>query len=104
MDDFRVDTTSDGPVASVAVGGELDAATAPVLDEAIRKLDRDDLVREVTVDLGDVGFIDSSGLSVLVAAHKRLRARGVSLVIDNATPGARRLFAIAGLDTVLTIR
>lgn len=49
-------------------------------------------------------FIDSSGLSVLVVNHQRLQARGGQLIIEAASPPARRLFDISGLDRVLTIR
>ena len=105
MDDFRIAITFDAGVATVGVAGDLDAATAPILDEGIRRLDADGAGPvDVVVNLADVPFIDSSGLSVLVATHKRLRDRGGSLAVEGPSATARRLFAIAGLDQVLVVR
>ena len=104
MDDFRVELSTTGPVVTVRAVGELDAATASTLDEVLRAIEIEGGASEIDVDFADVAFVDSSGLSVLVAAHKRTRARGQTLVVTNPTPSTRRLFAIAGLDVVLSIR
>ncbi|HEX7166421.1 MAG TPA: STAS domain-containing protein [Acidimicrobiales bacterium] len=105
MDDFRVLTAIDGGVAVLRVTGELDAATAPTLDEYVRRVEAEQQVLdEIVVDIGDVTFIDSSGLSVLVAAHKRLRREDTGLVVANPSSQARRVFEIAGLHSVLTVR
>jgi anti-anti-sigma factor len=90
-------------VARLALHGELDAATAPSLEAAIRTAAGDGTA-EVVVDCSSLEFIDSSGLSVLVANHKRLADAGGELVIEAAPPAARRLFEIAGIDRVLNIR
>lgn len=104
MDDFGVDVSINGPLATVRVVGDIDAATAPALDETLRQVQAEAGLSEIALDFSDMSFIDSSGLSVLVAAHKRLRASGVMLAITNASPSARRLFSIAGLDVVLIVR
>ena len=58
--------------AVVHVHGEIDLYTAPqlweTLDAAIAGTPH-----ELVIDLSDVTFLDSSGLAVLVRAHKRLR-------------------------------
>ena len=104
-DGFRIDATIDAAdsLARLQLTGEVDAATAPLLEASI--VDAAGAgAREIVLDCGDLSFIDSSGLSVLVASHKRLRDRGCLLVVDSPPPAARRLFEIAGLDRVLTIR
>jgi anti-sigma B factor antagonist len=57
----------------------------------------------VVLDFSKIAFIDSAGLSVLVAGHKRLGQHDGSLVIASPSAPVRRLFDIAGLDRVLTI-
>lgn len=104
MDDFRVDVSITGSMATLHVSGEVDAATAPVLDEHLRKVEAIGGLNEIQVDLGAVAFIDSSGLSALIAAHKRHRDMPLALVVTNPSPSTQRVFAIAGLDRVLTIR
>jgi len=100
---FRIDPPqrSDGAVR-LAVVGELDAATAPELAEALRGLTAGS-ESQIVLDFAGLEFIDSAGLSVLVAAHGQLKDEGRQLVIDAARPAARRLFAISGLERVLTI-
>lgn len=102
-DGFRIESSCDGPIARLSVHGELDAATAPSLEAAIGTAAGGG-TRQVVVDCSSLEFIDSSGLSVLVATHKRLTDAGGELVIEAAPPGARRLFEIAGIDRVLNIR
>ena len=57
---LRVGNESDGTV--VRLSGELDIASAPLLDECLQSLDG----QAVTIDFAKLTFIDSSGLNVLV--------------------------------------
>ena len=89
--------------ATVGVVGELDCHTAPRLQSTLGTL-VDDGARHVTVDLSDTSFMDSTGLSALVAALKGLRERGGDMVITSPNAAVRRLFEMTGLDTVFTVR
>lgn len=100
---FRIDPSFDGETARLALFGEVDAATAPLLEDTIARAVRGGCV-EVVLQCEGLEFIDSSGLSVLVSTHQRLRSSGGELIIESPAPPARRLFGIAGLDRVLTIR
>lgn len=102
-DGFHIDALHGEGAARLRLHGELDAATAPLLEAGIGEAAARG-VAEVIVDCSELAFIDSSGLSVLVANHKRLEDAGCCLVVESAPPGARRLFEIAGIDRVLTIR
>jgi anti-anti-sigma factor len=61
------------------------------------------LVGNLVLDVGLLTFIDSTGLSLLVALHQRVRSSGHALTVADPTPKARRLFQITGLDQVLTL-
>jgi anti-anti-sigma factor len=97
---FRVERPDPG---WVKVYGEVDAATASSLDAALRASAATD-GGEIVLDCTGLEFIDSSGLSVLVGTHQRLLSESRVLVIHKPPPSAVRLFEIAGLDRVLTIR
>jgi anti-anti-sigma factor len=86
----------------VTVIGELDLATAPSF--AITLSEAAESEGDVVVDIGRLTFLCSSGLSVLVAQHKALKALGRNLIIRDPTPMARRLFEITGLAPVLSIQ
>lgn len=101
--DFRVEARAAGAVVRLAVFGEVDAVSAPELEARLAEA-ADAGCTELELDFAGLEFIDSSGLSVLVAAHKQLRDSGIQLVIASPPPPTRRIFDISGLDQVLTIR
>lgn len=92
--------TADGEVV-VAVRGEIDVATAPMLWEIFADVLPD--TQRLVVDLQDTAFIDSTGLGVLVRALKRLRHHGGDLVLRSPRANARKVLRITGLDQVITI-
>ena len=94
-------SSSTGPddTTTVTVAGEIDLDTSPQLRHALTTTD----TPHVRVDLSDVPFMDSTGLGVLVAAHKRATERGGTLVIICDDDRILRLFRITGLDAVLNL-
>ncbi len=93
-------TTFDHDHVVMAVSGELDMSTAPGLSVALADVvDRHPL--DLTVDLADLAFIDSTGLTVLVRASKQLREHDATLRLSSPTPSVRRILEIVGLDHLL---
>jgi anti-sigma B factor antagonist len=87
----------------VRANGELDVNTAPDLREQLARLVTDG-ARRVVVDLSDISFVDSTALSVLVSALKRLRQSDGDLELASPNPSVRRVFEITGLTRLFTIR
>jgi anti-sigma B factor antagonist len=85
------------------VAGEVDLSSAPVLRARIEELVHLGTQRLV-VDLQDVGFMDSSGLSVLVACMKRMREAGGDLAVACPNGSILKVFTVTGLDRLFTIR
>jgi anti-anti-sigma factor len=80
----------------LAVDGELDLATSPLLDEELERAEAREVAR-IVVDLGGVGFIDSTALSVL-ARHAAVSDRGGRrLRIANTPPQAMHVFEVTGM-------
>ena len=75
------------------------AAFRAEVDDAVRRAA--DTGGEVVLDFGDVEFIDSTGLTVLLDAHRTLGDQDRTLTIDNALPHIRRLFEVTGLEQFL---
>jgi anti-sigma B factor antagonist len=73
----------------VMIAGELDAATASYLYEALSDLELAD-ARNVVLDLAKVTFMDSTGLSVIVTEHKRLNHVNGTLTIFSPPSSIRR--------------
>ena len=57
----------------------------------------------IVLDLTDVSFLDSAGLSLLVREHSRCRDHGVPLRVVAATDVVMRPIELTGLDRLLEI-
>jgi anti-sigma B factor antagonist len=84
------------------IGGEIDVYTAPRLRERLIEMVNAG-EKHVVVDLGRVEFLDSTGLGVLVGAHRRLKAREGSLNLVCPHERLLKVFRITGLDNVFDI-
>jgi anti-sigma B factor antagonist len=57
-----------------------------------------------TVDFGELRYISSAGLGLLLATQKRLIDSGSRLEIANMSPHIRDIFTIAGFDFLFDIK
>lgn len=87
-------------VPVIFVSGELDFHTAPQLRSKILAV-FDGGAQSVVLDLGQLEFIDSSGLSVIIACFKRFQERGGELRLRSLTDRTRRVLEISGLNRIL---
>lgn len=100
--EFRIEEQEGGAHPVVAVGGEIDVATAPQLRECLhRVIAQGDPV--IVLDLLEVSFLDSTALGVLVGALKRCRELGGELHVVVADPRIMKIFEITGLTKVFPI-
>ena len=56
---------------------------------------------EVTVDMGEVSFMDSSGIAVLLRCWRRLEETGGKMRVRNIPPQAKKVFTAAGLNKII---
>lgn len=101
--DFSLEFSRHDRHVAVVVHGELDASTAPTLRERLSDLIECQGNLSVVVDLAATTFIDSTGLSVLVTAHKWLRARGGELRLAGPRRSTAKVLEITGLSRILTV-
>lgn len=85
----------------VRLSGELDLYNASVVREALAAV-VDSSPQRIVVDLGDVSFIDSTALGVLLEARARLPRKDAFVL---AEPGAetRRTLQVSGLDRQIRV-
>lgn len=92
-------------IPMLRVHGEIDLYTAPeferALDEGVKRAG-DILI----VDLTQTSYLDSAGLSALLAAYKALDRREAMLYViaDPYRPGIRRVLEITRIDTLIQVR
>jgi anti-sigma B factor antagonist len=86
----------------IAAAGEIDISSAPVLEQTIDLALADGAVR-IALDLGNVTFMDSTGLRTIMTTQRRLKDPGDLAVVVGAGP-VRRLLEVAGvLDSLLVL-
>jgi anti-sigma B factor antagonist len=93
---LTVEVTSTGDEVVLVVVGELDPHTAPTLRSRVEET-VSDATTSLVLDVAGLQFIDSSGLRVIIAAHKVMDERGGRLVLRAPTANTRRLLEITGL-------
>lgn len=79
--------------------GELDIATAPEIVDLLARLRHHG--HAVTLDLAEVTFMDSTGLTTLMDAHREAEGKGWQFTVRRASPAVRRVFELAGVNGVL---
>ncbi|MGK5442270.1 STAS domain-containing protein [Micromonospora sp. URMC 105] len=99
---MRVDRRSeDGGRIVLRPVGDLDIATAAVLQDAVdTALDLPDTV-ELVVDLAEVPFLDSTGVAALLRGAAEAVGRGASLRAVDPQPVVARVLRITGVDSLV---
>lgn len=96
--------TTDGPPKSsirvVTLTGPLDIAGGPALTSALAEVDID---AHLVVDLREVGFADSTGLSILLNAARRRVANGRHFVVACRPGPVLRLLELTALTQTLNV-
>jgi anti-anti-sigma factor len=86
----------------VTASGELDGFNARELEDELIRLERDGC-SQVVLNLGRLELIDSTGLAVIVKAHRRMEKMDYSLIVVRPQgQQARRAFELSGLDKTLS--
>jgi anti-sigma B factor antagonist len=85
---------------TVAAAGDVDLESAPALTSELKRVLGP---RPVLLDLSGVEFMDSSGLGVLIGAHKEAAALGGVLILVGPVPRVRKIFKITKLNKIFTI-
>jgi anti-sigma B factor antagonist len=83
--------------------GELDISTVPRLNLQLDELVRQEGGGAVTLDLGGLEFVDSTGLHVLLNAQRRLTRQGRSLRVIVPPGAVRRAIELSRLTETLGV-
>jgi anti-sigma B factor antagonist len=100
-DVFEFETRQRGTAAHVRLVGELDLAEVEALQEELDRLCADGL-SELTVDLSELDFLDSTGLHLLIKLRSRCASQELPLKLVPGPPAVQRLFQLTGTDVQFT--
>ncbi len=85
-----IETLESGRSALVRVSGDVVTSTSPRVREILLGLAAR-RVAAIVVDMGRVGYMDSSGLAALVEGLREIRRYGGMLRLASLTPGVRKV-------------
>ena len=78
--------------------GRLDASQVEVAREAMNRLNTSSVI-----DFGELEYISSAGLGMLLGIQKRLMESGGTLKLINMNRHIREIFRMAGFDRIFVI-
>ena len=99
---LRVDVDEGESRTLVTAIGEIDASTADSVADAISGALGSGQKR-VLLDFAQVTFIDSTGLGMLVGAHRAAEAASARFAVVHPTPPTLKLIRVLGLDQLLHV-
>jgi anti-anti-sigma factor len=99
---LSVRETSDGRVHRLTPIGELDLATAPLLESAFDAAFTDDDVEMIVVDLTELSFMDSTGVHLLIRMHGAC-ADADRLRVINGSRAVEQMLNLTGVRAQLPV-
>ena len=96
--EFWISTESEGEGSVLALYGELDIASAPILERRLKKLQWAG-APTIVIDLSGLDFIDSTGLHVLIRMYRRAPEGQMSIL--RGSHRVHRMFELTKTDTIL---
>lgn len=97
---LKITKNINGNICTVLLEGKVDMTTSMQLEEELSPLVG--TVDEIILDLSKLIYISSAGLRVFIATQKRMKGTG-RLVIKNVQTSVMEIFAVTGMEQVLTI-
>jgi anti-anti-sigma factor len=100
---YRIVANLDGTVGTIRVEGEFDLSAVEDFREAADKLLGPADPEALVVDIRELEFMDSSGLSELIRLDNVARERGFRFAILKPPPAVAAIFQMTGLDQHLPL-
>lgn len=98
---MKVVCKRNGPHLRASLTGELDHHSAEAVRKKLNEALKDETIKMLTLDMGGVTFMDSSGIGVILGRYKVIHARGGKLIIENPGSGVQRILKMAGIHTLV---
>ena len=98
---MKYKVTEDNNVSTVFLNGEIDMEIADSVREVVFPLI--DAGKEVHLNLKDVQYMDSSGISVLIESHQKAAELGTKVILKEISKSVLKVIMMAKLEQILNI-
>ena len=93
--------TEEGNIATVYLDGEIDMDVTEKAKEVIMPLIEAE--KEVHLNLKDVQYMDSSGISVLIESHQKAMELGTKVTLKEISKSVLKVIMMAKLEQILNL-
>ena len=93
--------TEDGNIATIHLDGEIDMDVTEKAKEVI--FPHIDAGKEVHLNLSQVQYMDSSGISVLIESHQRALEKNTKVIIKDVSKSVLKVIMMAKLEQILNL-
>ena len=93
--------TEEGNISTVFLNGEIDMDVTEKAKEVILPIVESG--KEVHLNLKDVSYMDSSGISVLIESHQKALEKGTKLIIKDVSKSVLKVIMMAKLEQILNL-
>ena len=90
-------------VLLVRLAGELDQCSASGIRRDLDALLSDTRIRHLVIDLGEMPFMDSSGLGVILGRYRTLHLRGGTVSLMHLSPQVKRVYDLSGMARIIPV-
>ena len=97
---MTIDIKRNKKEVTIVVAGRLDTNTAPALDKVVNENVSD--AEGIIMDMGELEYISSAGLRVLLTAHKKMLKAGFLRLI-NVQEGVMEVLKMTGFARIMDI-
>ncbi|MGD6804077.1 anti-sigma F factor antagonist [Rossellomorea vietnamensis] len=90
-------------VLCIRLSGELDHHTAEQLRQQASELIEEHGIKHIVLNMEALGFMDSSGLGVILGRYKQIKQKHGEMVVCAISPAVKRLFEMSGLFKIIRL-
>jgi anti-sigma B factor antagonist len=92
-----------GDAVIASLRGDIDLHNSPQVRSALLKFVDENKPKKLVLNLGEVPYMDSSAIAVLVEALQKMRKTGGKVFLTNLQPRVKGLLEIARLDSIFSV-
>lgn len=97
---MTINKITEGTKLEIKLEGRLDTTTSPVLEAELKQ--SIDGITDLTFDFGQLEYISSAGLRVLLATQKIMNKQG-NMIVKNVNEVIAEVFEVTGFSDILTV-
>ena len=98
---MNINCKKDGTTLLVTLNGDIDHHSAQDISDGITRSFRHSHCKNIVIDFGDVNFMDSSGIGMLIGRYKETEIFGGSLAAVAVSSELMKIFRISGLNKII---